>query len=137
MFANYAIMSQDVYFSVFVFQEPIATTNIQRAELVALIGLQNDKFSYETKSPEDLDLDKRKIIYSTCDSEKERLSAFTFLSRNGQNSAEIVFFNQSALVVSNFELNIMEIVRRAGYIHSAGKFVFFLQMGRSENGGSF
>ena len=93
----------------FVFTKPIERTDISKGELISLIELQKSDAVIRVESYD---------IYES-----------KFLEPNGIDTDEedftyIFFLSQSAIVTSNFDFDIEEIIRRSGYIHSCGKFIF-------------
>lgn len=96
--------------TVFVFQEPLSRTNLPRGELLSLLELLHEGVSFE-------------IMDTT------HLSSLTFHESSIAgvtpfHVANIYFLEQSAIVVSNFPLKELEMIQRAGFIHSAGDLIF-------------
>jgi tRNA G10 N-methylase Trm11 len=108
----------DEYKTVFVFQAGIDRTNLQRAEFISLLELLHDGVSYDIVDLDDLRTkSKNTIRFLRFDTPVLPIIQKYFV-------AHITFLRQSAIVLSNFRLNVIEMVRRAGYIHSTGELVF-------------
>jgi len=105
------------YSYLFVFSKNIEKTDITRGELITLIELQKKDVVIHIDSIEDLKLSNGAITFDKID---EKFS---------DDFTHIMFQSQSALVFSNFEIDLKEIIRRSGYIHSCGKFLFLTKWG--------
>ena len=106
------------YKTFFVFKSSIDKTDIQKGELISLIEMQKDDIAISI-----LEAD---VFINEYTNRKNSFFSFNDdVSSSNDNSVYIVFFFQTALVISNFELDIIEILRRAGYIQSCGQFIFF------------
>lgn len=102
------------YSYIFVFYKSFEKTDIQKGELISLIELQKEKSVIHIKEIEEIDQTDRIIKFSD-----------NLIENSGNEVVNILFLSQSALVISNFEINTREIIRRAGYVQSCGKFIFF------------
>lgn len=116
------------YKTVFIFQEPLTRTNIQQAELISLIELQQPNVLFEFSGIDDIQEKYTGSEGGFLTFEKD------ILERTPRyNVVHILFFEQSAVVYSNFELDIIEMIRRSGYIHSAGDLLFISKWESLEN----
>lgn len=103
-----------------VFQDSTDKTNIQQGELISLLELQKNDIILNIIEDEEI------IKYVN-------LTKPDFLTFNntfkedytGLNVAFLLFLSQSAIVLTNFELDTNSLAQRAGYIQSIGKLVFF------------
>lgn len=107
------------YKSAFVFQEGIDRTNIQRAELLALLEMFYEDLSYEIKQ-----LDSPQAREGFGNGDVISFEEPVLDSVDEGRIAQIIFLKQSAIVFSNFEIELVSIVARAGYIQSAGELIF-------------
>lgn len=104
-------MVQNSY--LFVFSKPFEKTDISKGELVSLIELQKKDVVIRVNLIEEYE---------------DKFGKLNFFKKTSdlcdKNITYILFLSQSAIVICNFEINIKEIIRRSGYIHSCGKFLF-------------
>ncbi len=96
----------------FVFSKNIEKTDIIRAELISLIEQKKKDVVIHIDS-----IDKIKSIF-------KEISFDKLIKIQDDNLTHIIFQPQSAIVICNFKIDLEEIIRRAGYIHSCGKFLF-------------
>ncbi|MCF8307420.1 MAG: hypothetical protein K9I68_00270 [Bacteroidales bacterium] len=103
---------QNINSYLFVFFKSTEKTDIQKGELLALIEMQHNNVIIESSEIENL--------------EGENDLKFTNNSIIDKNRDKIlvIFLSQSAIVYTSVRLDIKEIIRRSGYIHSCGKFIF-------------
>ena len=105
---------------VVVFQEPRSKTDIPQAELGVLLEAQAPQLCFEW------------IDLSVATSHSGGPSFFTpdvAFEEREYPVAHVAFLEQSAIVATNFQVNVEELVRRAGYVHSAGDLIFVCEWG--------
>ncbi|KJF41833.1 site-specific DNA-methyltransferase [Draconibacterium sediminis] len=97
----------------FVFNRSFEKTDISKGELISLLELQQKDVLIRTKTVEELTSEGNRISFNNQ----------IFVDEN-KDFTYIIFLSQSAIVLSSFKFDIKDIIRRSGYIHSCGKFLF-------------
>lgn len=108
--------------TVFVFQESIERTNVQRGELISLIELNEEPVITKI-------LENEEIFQGILKNNGLITFESKIVKHDHHLEASIVFFSQSAIVFTNFKLDVKEMIRRSGYIQSVGELIYLAKWG--------